>query len=72
MAYAADADTVVVDSLVDAAARLSGGEAGAGWNRARQAAIAAGVDWSSSASRATRQPTIAAEQAGRRVRLPTG
>ena len=44
MAHAADADTVVVDSLVDAAARLSEDEAGAGWNRARQAAIAAGVE----------------------------
>ncbi|MFE1104123.1 AAA family ATPase [Nocardiopsis alba] len=39
----AGADTVVVDSLKDAALKLSEDEAGAGWNRARQAAITQGV-----------------------------
>lgn len=38
-----DADTVIVDSLKDAALKLSEDEVGAGWNRARQKAIAAGV-----------------------------
>lgn len=37
------ADTVVVDSLKDAALKLSEDEAGAGYNRARQAAITQGV-----------------------------
>lgn len=39
----ADADTVVIDSLKDAALGLSSDEAGAGYNRARQAALTAGV-----------------------------
>jgi replicative DNA helicase len=39
----ADADTVVIDSLKDAAIGLSADEVGAGWNRARQKALAAGV-----------------------------
>jgi hypothetical protein len=37
------ADTVVVDSLKDAAIGLTDDEVGAGWNRARQLAVAAGV-----------------------------
>lgn len=41
---AADADTVVVDSLKDAALGLSDDVVGAGWNRARQAAITSGVE----------------------------
>jgi hypothetical protein len=40
---AAEADTVVVDSLKDAAIGLTDDEVGAGWNRARQLAVAAGV-----------------------------
>jgi len=40
----ADADTVVVDSLKDAALGLSEDEVGAGWNRARQGALASGVE----------------------------
>ncbi len=40
----AEADTVIVDSLKDAAVGLSGDEVGAGWNRARQTALAAGVE----------------------------
>lgn len=43
MCEQADADTVVVDSLKDAAIGLSSDETGAGWNRARQAALVAGV-----------------------------
>lgn len=39
----ADADTVVVDSLKDAAVGLTDDEVGAGYNRARQTAVAAGV-----------------------------
>jgi AAA domain len=39
----ADADTCVIDSLKDAAVKLSEDEAGAGWNRARQTAIQAGA-----------------------------
>lgn len=39
----ADADTVVVDSLKDAAIGLVDDEVGAGYNRARQHAVAAGV-----------------------------
>lgn len=39
----ADADTVVVDSLKDAALKLSDDEGGSGWNRARQTALQAGV-----------------------------
>lgn len=38
-----DADTVIIDSLKDAAIGLTDDEVGAGWNRARQRAIAAGV-----------------------------
>lgn len=40
---AARADTVVVDSLKDAAIGLTDDEVGAGWNRARQLCVAAGV-----------------------------
>ncbi|TKA11822.1 AAA family ATPase [Actinacidiphila oryziradicis] len=43
MCEAAEADTVVIDSLKDAAIGLSEDEVGAGYNRARQKAIAAGV-----------------------------
>jgi hypothetical protein len=39
----ADADTCVVDSLKDAAIKLSEDEVGGAWNRARQAAIQAGT-----------------------------
>ncbi len=39
----ADADTVVIDSLKDAAIGLTDDEVGAGYNRARQTAIAGGV-----------------------------
>jgi len=39
----ADADTVIVDSLKDAAIGLSDDEVGAGYNRARQTALAAGI-----------------------------
>lgn len=44
MCRSADADTVVVDSIKDAAIGVSKDEIGAGYNRARQAAIAAGVE----------------------------
>jgi len=40
----ADADTVIVDSLKDAAVGLSDDEVGARYNRARQTAIAAGLE----------------------------
>jgi hypothetical protein len=40
----ADADTVIVDSLKDAALKLSDDETGAGWNRARQNVTAAGIE----------------------------
>ena len=40
----ADADTVIIDSLKDAAIGLSDDEVGAAWNRARQHALAAGVE----------------------------
>jgi AAA domain/Bifunctional DNA primase/polymerase, N-terminal len=40
----ADADTVVIDSLKDAAIGLSDDETAAGYNRARQMAITAGVE----------------------------
>lgn len=43
MCEKAKADTVVVDSLKDAAVGLSEDAVGAGWNRARQKALAAGV-----------------------------
>lgn len=43
MCRKAAADTVIVDSLKDAAVGLSDDEVGAGWNRARQMAITAGV-----------------------------
>jgi len=39
----ADADTCVIDSLKDAALKLSDDETGAGWNQARQIAIEAGT-----------------------------
>ena len=39
----ADADTCVVDSLKDAALKLSEDETGSGWNQARQIAIEAGT-----------------------------
>jgi replicative DNA helicase len=44
MAASADADTVIVDSLKDAALRLSDDNVGAGYNRARQNCLAAGVE----------------------------
>jgi replicative DNA helicase len=40
----ADADTVIVDSLKDAAVGLSNDEVGAGWNRARQGALVNGIE----------------------------
>lgn len=43
MCERADADTVVIDSLKDAAVGLSDDQVGAGYNRARQKALAAGV-----------------------------
>ncbi|GAA0638651.1 hypothetical protein GCM10009547_48590 [Sporichthya brevicatena] len=43
MAEAAGADTIVVDSLKDAAIGLTDDEVGASYNRARQAALVAGV-----------------------------
>lgn len=43
-AQLAEADTLVVDSLKDAALGLTEDEVGAGYNRARQLAIAAGVE----------------------------
>ncbi|TDV40108.1 DnaB-like helicase N-terminal domain-containing protein [Actinophytocola oryzae] len=44
MCEQADADTVIVDSLKDAAIGLSADEVGAGWNRARQAAVSSGIE----------------------------
>jgi replicative DNA helicase len=44
MCEQADADTVIIDSLKDAAVGLSNDEVGAGWNRARQAAVSAGIE----------------------------
>lgn len=44
LALEAEADTVIVDSLKDAAIGLSDDEVGAGYNRARQAAIAEGIE----------------------------
>lgn len=44
MARRADADTVIVDSLKDAALKLSDDDTGSGYNRARQIALAAGVE----------------------------
>jgi replicative DNA helicase len=44
MALEADADTVIVDSLKDAAVGLSEDIVGAGYNRARQAALEAGIE----------------------------
>jgi replicative DNA helicase len=44
LAELADADTIVVDSLKDAALKLSEDETGSGWNRARQLAIRAGAE----------------------------
>jgi hypothetical protein len=43
MCEKAKADTVIVDSVKDAAVGLSEDAVGAGWNRARQKALAAGV-----------------------------
>ncbi len=40
----ADADTVIIDSLKDAAVGISDDEVGAGFNRARQGALATGVE----------------------------
>ncbi|CAM3430988.1 AAA family ATPase [Stackebrandtia soli] len=44
LADAADADTLVIDSLKDAAIGLSDDEVGASYNRARQTVLAAGVE----------------------------
>lgn len=44
MALEVGADTVLVDSLKDAAIGLSEDEVGAGYNRARQTALTAGID----------------------------
>lgn len=44
LATQADADTVIVDSLKDAAVGLSNDEVGAGWNRARQGALVNGIE----------------------------
>ena len=44
LAARADADTVIVDSVKDAAIGLTDDEVGALWNRARQHALAAGVE----------------------------
>jgi energy-coupling factor transporter ATP-binding protein EcfA2 len=44
MAQAANADVVIVDSLKDAAIGLSEDAVGAGYNRARQKVLAAGID----------------------------
>lgn len=44
LVHAADADVLVVDSVKDAAVGLSDDEVGAGYNRARQLVIGAGVD----------------------------
>lgn len=43
MARHAEADTIIIDSLKDAAVGLSEDEVGAGYNRARQGCLAAGV-----------------------------
>lgn len=40
----ADADTIIIDSLKDAALKLSDDETGSGWNRARQMAIESGAE----------------------------
>lgn len=44
LAKRADADTIVVDSIKDAAIGLSDDAVGAGYNRARQTCIAAGIE----------------------------
>jgi hypothetical protein len=44
LAEAADADTVILDSIKDAALGLSDDRVGAGYNRARQALLVAGVE----------------------------
>lgn len=44
LARSAEADTVIVDSLKDAALGLSDDEVGSGYNRARQHALTAGVE----------------------------
>jgi hypothetical protein len=44
LAQEAGADTVIIDSVKDAATGLSNDEVGAGYNRARQHLVAAGID----------------------------
>lgn len=44
LALAADADTIIVDSLKDAVTKLTDDETGGGWNRAVQKCIAAGIE----------------------------
>jgi hypothetical protein len=44
IAREAGADTIVIDSLKDAAVKLADDETGSGWNRARQIAIEAGAE----------------------------
>jgi replicative DNA helicase len=44
LAREADADTIVIDSLKDAALKLADDETGSGWNRARQLAIGGGAE----------------------------
>ncbi len=44
MARDADADTIIIDSLKDAALKLADDETGSGWNRARQLAIQGGAE----------------------------
>ncbi len=44
LASQADADTIIIDSLKDAALKLADDETGSGWNRARQMAIEAGAE----------------------------
>ena len=44
LAALADADTIIIDSLKDAALKLADDETGSGWNRARQMAIEAGAE----------------------------
>jgi hypothetical protein len=45
MCAEAEADMCVIDSLKDAALGLSDDKVGAGWNRARQAALVDGGNW---------------------------
>ena len=44
LAALADSDTIIIDSLKDAALKLADDETGSGWNRARQMAIEAGAE----------------------------